>query len=303
MTSMFKIEVATRKKVKLMVGFTGPSGSGKTYSALQMAYGITVDWSKITLIDTENNSASYYAHFGEYNTICLSPEFQPDAYDPRTYVKAIEFVEKNKPDTEVLIIDSMSHEWIGCLELLEKVSKASRSGNSYVAWKEVTPLHNAFIDKMRNSKFHVLATMRAVADYVIEENDKGRKTPKKVELKSTQREGVDYEFGILFDLDMANMARTSKDRTGLFANRGPFQITPDTGKELVAWANSGVEVKEEKKKGVYDMMSEKCNEWLAAKLKTMGVPDALAPEVSALLHDRPATDLEEIVVQMTKVTQ
>lgn len=233
---MFKIEVATRDKVKLMLGLSGPSGSGKTYSALQLAYGITKDWSKIALADTENKSAKYYA--GEKTGPWLHVDFPsttPQAYHPMNWVKLIDLVEK-QPSIDVLILDSISHEWQGKGGALELVDAAQ---NKFGAWKTVTPLHNAFIDKMRQSRLHIIATMRAVQDYVVEENAKGKKEPRKVGLKSNQREGTDYEFGIIFDIEMSHYAKTSKDRTGLFAEMGLFQITPHTGELLMKWANSG----------------------------------------------------------------
>ena len=60
---------ATRKKVKIKMLLTSPTGFGKTYSALLLAYGITGDWSKIAVIDTENDSASLYSYLGAFHTI------------------------------------------------------------------------------------------------------------------------------------------------------------------------------------------------------------------------------------------
>ena len=53
-------ETVTRKKAKLRLALTGVSGAGKTLSALYIAYGITGDWSKIALIDTEHERARFY---------------------------------------------------------------------------------------------------------------------------------------------------------------------------------------------------------------------------------------------------
>jgi hypothetical protein len=208
---MFKKTTASREKVKLMVGLTGPSGSGKTYSALQLAYGITGDWTKVCLGDTENRSALYYAgeKTGPWQHIDFSADMH-DGYHPHNWLKLIEYAESD-PSTEVLILDSISHEWQGrggCLELVD------RQKQGFNGWKVVTPLHSRFIDRMRNSRLHIIATMRAVQDYVIEQNDRGKSAPRKVGLKSNQREGTDYEFGIIFDIEMSHLATASKDRTG-----------------------------------------------------------------------------------------
>jgi KaiC/GvpD/RAD55 family RecA-like ATPase len=66
-----KLKTATRKKDNIKMALLGPSGSHKTYSALQIAYGLCSDWSKIAVVDTENSSAYLYANFGTYNILGL----------------------------------------------------------------------------------------------------------------------------------------------------------------------------------------------------------------------------------------
>lgn len=239
---MFKKSVAEKEKVKLMLALTGPSGAGKTYSALQLAYGIAGDWSKIAVADTENKSALYYAGktTGPWQHIEFSSAM-PKGYHPNNWIKLIEFAESD-PNIEVLILDSISHEWQACLQLIEQFSKTG-AGNSYVQWAKVTPLHNAFIDKMRNSRLHIIATIRSVTEYVLEVNDKGKQAPKKMGMKGKQRDDLDYEFGIIFDIDISHYATSSKDRTSLFLDRAPFKITHDLGKELNDWAKDGHEIR------------------------------------------------------------
>ncbi|MDP3353106.1 MAG: AAA family ATPase [Flavobacteriaceae bacterium] len=101
-----KLQIAKKEQVKLRIGISGASGFGKTYSALLLAYGITDDWTKIAIIDTENNSASLYAHLGDFNVLQLN-----EPYSPERYIEAIRMCEK--ASVEVLIIDSMTHEWQG----------------------------------------------------------------------------------------------------------------------------------------------------------------------------------------------
>lgn len=68
-----QLKKATRHKVKIRMSIASPTGFGKTYGALLIAYGITDDWSKIAVIDSENGSADLYAHLGEYQTLTLTP--------------------------------------------------------------------------------------------------------------------------------------------------------------------------------------------------------------------------------------
>lgn len=236
---MFKASVAEKEKLKIMLGLSGPSGSGKTYSALQLAHGITGSWSRIAFADTENGSALYYAgdRTGPWQHIPFSSTMK-NGYSPENWVKLIDYAESL--DIDALILDSISHEWEGtngCLELVDSLAGKSAFSNG---WKIVTPLHRAFIDKMRHSRLHIVATMRSKQDYVVETNANGKAVPRKVGTKSIQREGSDYEFGLIFDIDMGHFATSSKDRTGLFAGRTPFKIDADTGRELLTWANSGV---------------------------------------------------------------
>jgi len=230
-----QLRKATRQQVKLRVALSGPSGSGKTMSALLMAYGLTGDWSKIAVIDSENRSSELYSHLGEFNVLSLDAP-----YTPERYIKAIEVCE-NEPSIEVVIIDSMTHEWDGKGGLLE--IKDTMSGNSFTNWAKLTPRHNAFIDKMLYSSKHILATLRAKSDYVLVEKN-GKQVPEKVGLKAITREGVEYEFTVYFDMDIKHNATASKDRTSLFMGQPEFQITPATGQMLKEWAESGKDQKQ-----------------------------------------------------------
>ncbi len=87
----------------MRLALAGASGSGKTYSSLLIAYGMTADWSKIAVIDSENCSADLYAHLGNYQVLTL------DNYSPETYIEAISICEQ--AGAEVIIIDSISHCW------------------------------------------------------------------------------------------------------------------------------------------------------------------------------------------------
>jgi hypothetical protein len=278
---VFKKQVAAREQVKLMIGLTGPSGAGKTYSALQLAYGITGDWTKIALADTENRSALYYAgsKTGPWDHIDF-PSTMPQGYHPNNWVNLISFVESD-PKIEVLILDSISHEWQGtggCLQLVESLKAG------FASWKTVTPLHTKFIDRMRQSRLHIIATMRSSQDYVVEQNDKGKATPKKVGLKANQREGTDYEFGIVFDVDISHYASSSKDRTGLFAERGPFVITSDVGRELLSWSREG-----KSKHPIFDKSRKELLEHLGKKYEELNYPDGYCNQLAEALDGQEYT--------------
>jgi len=226
-----KIRKSQRRKAKMKMALQGPSGSGKTYSALLLAHGMTNDWNKITVIDTENNSADLYSHLGEYNVLPLTAPFTPERY-----IQAIEVCEK--AGTEVIIIDSITQEWESILQI-----HSSLPGNSFTNWAKVTPRHNAFIQKILQSPAHVIATSRTKQDYVLSEKN-GKQVPEKVGLKSISREGTDYEFTIVLDVDIKHNASSSKDRTGLFTDQPPIVISEQTGEKIMAWCEQGTSKQE-----------------------------------------------------------
>lgn len=224
------IRKAERRKAKLRLGISAPSGAGKTYSALLMAFGLG---GKVGLIDTEHGSGDLYANLGDYDIIGIEAP-----YTVAKYRAAINEFEQAGYTT--IIIDSLSHAWAGDGGLLDKQGKlADRGTNSFAAWRTITPEHNALVDAMLQSPCHIIATMRAKQEYVLEINDKGKQTPKKVGLAPVQREGMEYEFTVMLDVDMNHIASASKDRTSLFDGQF-FKITAQTGDTLMQWLDMGV---------------------------------------------------------------
>lgn len=229
-----ELKKATRKQVKLRLGLSAVSGGGKTYSALLLANGLVNDWSKIAVIDTENNSASLYSHLGDFNTIELSAP-----YTPERYIQAIKTCED--AGMECIIIDSITHEWDGKGGILEIHS--AMTGNGYTNWSSLTPRHQRFLDSITQSKCHIITTVRRKQDYEMTLNERGKQTPVKVGLKEITREGFEYELTINFNLDEKHNCTASKDRTGLFMDKPFFTITEETGKIIKDWCMQGEEVK------------------------------------------------------------
>lgn len=225
-----ELKRASRTQVKIKMLIAGPSGSGKTYSALLMASGM-VPWEKIAVIDTERGSADLYSDLGPYNTLTLEAPFTPERY-----IEAIETCVKN--GMEFIIIDSITHEWDGVGGILQ--IHESMTGNSYTNWNKLTPRHSKFIDAILQSPVHIITTARSKQDYILTEKN-GKQVPEKVGMKNITREGFDYEVTLAFELDMKHNATAAKDRTKLFIDKFNGPVTPDTGKILLAWCNSGTE--------------------------------------------------------------
>jgi len=226
---MIQLKKAARKQVKLRLGMSAVSGGGKTMSALLLAYGMTNDWSKIAVIDTENGSASLYSDLGEFNTIDLEAPFNPERY-----IESIKMCEN--AGMEVIIIDSITHEWDGkggCLDI------QNAAGGRYQDWAKVTPRHDAFINAILQSKCHIISSVRRKQDYEMTKDSNGKTKVEKAGLKEITREGFEYELTLNFNIEINHQATASKDRTGLFMDKPGFVITSETGKQLMDWCNSG----------------------------------------------------------------
>lgn len=231
---MLQIRKAVRSKAKLRLGISAPSGAGKTYSSLLVASGIG---GKIGLIDTENGSGDLYADLlpDGYDVITLTAPFEP-----RRYIEAVKAFEQ--AGYGVIIVDSLSHAWNGVGGLLDKQGKlADKSGNSWSAWRTVTPEHNALVDALLQSPCHIIATMRSKSEYVQERDEKtGKQVVRKIGMAPIMRDGIEYEFTVFLDLDHQHFASSSKDRTGMFDGQY-FVPGADTGKKLLDWLEAGVE--------------------------------------------------------------
>lgn len=270
------LKKATRTQVKLKLGLFGVSGSGKTMSALRLAYGLCGDWDKIAVIDSEfisdqQTSSELYAGYktrdfsiGEFNIFPLKPP-----YAPERYVNAI--WECEQAGMEVIIIDSISHEWEGqggCLEVAKKFND----------WKDVGPAHTKFIEKIKQSSCHIIACGRVKTKYETFEtvNRQGKDTigVKKMGVGVVSREGFDYELITAFDIDQSHFATTSKDRTGLFSERTPFEINEATGQELLGWVATGnVFIPDEK---------EELKAKIIELIKTKGINKEDLPEITGV---------------------
>lgn len=239
---MFK--KAERKQAKLRLALAGPSGSGKTYSALLLAQGLG---GRIAVIDTEHGSASLYADIADFDALELHAP-----YSPERYVDAITAAEQ--AGYNVLIIDSYSHEWTGsggCLEANEQLAHQKFRGNTWAAWNETTPRHRKLTDKILTSSLHIICTMRSKTETV---QGEGKKILK-LGMKSEQRDGTDYEFTVVLDLTHdGHTAMASKDRTKLFVE--PELISENTGRRLLDWLNSGVNLEARAKELLIDALAD-----------------------------------------------
>jgi len=229
----FVFAPAVKEAEKARLALAGPSGSGKTWSALSIAQGLG---QSIAVIDTEKGSASKYAGDFSFQTLKLY------SYDPRDLPKALSAAAAAQFD--VVIVDSLSHFWMGTDGLLaqvDRITRQSQSKNSWSAWKDANPMEQAMIDALLTFPGHVIVTMRTKTEWVVEEVN-GKKTPTKIGTKPVQRDGIEYEFDLVGDMDLDNTLVVSKTRISSLTGRVITRPDASLGELVREWLSEGVKL-------------------------------------------------------------
>jgi len=231
---MSTFKKATRKGSFARIALIGPSGSGKSYTGLVLASTLAAG-SKVAAIDTERGSLSKYADEFDFDKI------EPETFNPAEYTDLIHAAARE--GYNALLIDSLTHAWAGAggaLEMVDKAAKRSQSNNTYVAWRDVTPLHNQLVDAMISFPGHLVVTLRAKTEYIVEKDEKGRSYPRKVGLAPIQRDGLEYEFDLVGDMNLDNEWIISKSRLRSLQLTGKVIKYPDAAfaKQILNWYQS-----------------------------------------------------------------
>lgn len=225
-----QIQRATKTQAKLRLAIPGPAGAGKTYTALLVAQGIleAMKAEKLPLlIDTEAGSSSKYADIFEFDTILL------ETFHPERYLEAIHTAEK--AGYPVIVIDSLTHAWSGKEGVMEQVDlRKSSQRNQFTAWNEPSKMHQQLIEAILQSPAHIIATMRSKMEYVQEGGE-----IKKLGMAPVQREGTEYEFDVVLDIDIKHNGRIGKTRFAAIADQSIAKPGKEFGKKLHEWLSSG----------------------------------------------------------------
>lgn len=157
--SILNIRPAVREGARLVIGIAGVSGSGKTFTALQLAWGMAKgDSSKVGLLDTENKRGSLYSDIlvgkdGKVNQFMIGDLYAP--FSPQRYSDAIK--EFQQAGVEVLVIDSLSHEWEGeggCEDIAD-------DGGKVANWKKAKREHKRCMNTLLTCDMHIIVCLRA----------------------------------------------------------------------------------------------------------------------------------------------
>ncbi|PEX46133.1 AAA family ATPase [Bacillus thuringiensis] len=263
---MFQVTEAKREKMKAVIGFIGCSGSGKTGSALLTAFGMMQEaypdlseeelWKKIGVIDTEHRRSKLHVGlvYGETKIgNFLHIDFNAP-YTTERYNEAVQVMKK--AGAEVLIIDSLSHNWQGEGGIVE--THGNMAGNSFQNWGKLSSETTKLIKTLTQNNVHILATLRTKTEYVVEPDGNGKMAPRKIGTKPVQKDEMEYEFMLNFVIDIDHIADTSKDNTQMFEGH-PQQITAEVGRKLYKWLELGIDVKaaeENERNALIDQIKE-----------------------------------------------
>jgi hypothetical protein len=224
---------ATRKRARARIALDGPSGSGKTWTALMLASNFG---GPVAVVDTEHESASLYADEFSFDAVA------PPGYDPAWLIKA--FAAAGQAGYATVIVDSLSHFWSGADGMLEQVDRAAKrrgGGNNFAGWKEMRPVERNMIEAMLSYPGHVIVTMRSKTEYVVDDDERGKKVPRKVGLRPDQRDGIEFEFDIVGDLDLEHTLVITKTRCSALADAVIRHPDEGLAKRILDWLNAGAE--------------------------------------------------------------
>lgn len=298
---------AVKEQVKLRLAVDGLAGTGKTYSCLAIAHTLATlireskqGDGRIAVIDSERGSARLYADKFDFDVCEL------DNFSPLAYVETIK--EAEGAGYDIIIADSISHAWAGKNGALEqKDNAAERGGNSWTAWRSVTPKHNALVDAMLQCRAHFMATMRQKMEYV-QDTVNGKTEIKRVGLAAVQREGMEYEFTLVGDIDHSHTMKIAKTRCdGVIDIGDQFERPGEVfARRVWGWMMSGAKPGpslSDLQRAFSDMPRPEFDAVLAQldaidAAATPGALSALAPELAKLKGDVQAEARRRYLVRL-----
>lgn len=227
--AILQIRPAQREGARLVIGLAGQSGSGKTYTAIKLAYGLAGgDGTKVGFLDSENRRGSLYADIVK-TPFLIGDLIAP--FSPARYTEAIR--EFQAAGVEVLVIDSISHEWEGtggCEEI------ANNSPNKVIGWANAKAQHKRMMNVLLQSDMHVIVCIRAKEK--VDFSDP--KNPKAMGVQPICEKNFMFEMtASLMMEDRGYTQRITKVPDDLLPILGRTEgyITEEDGAALAAWVN------------------------------------------------------------------
>lgn len=275
--AVLNIRQAKRSGSKVVLGVAGPSGSGKTLTALYIAEGLASHPSKIGLLDTENKRGELYSD--ELSAPFLIGDLYPP-FSPERYADAIK--EFQDAGVEVLVIDSVTHEWEGtggCIEIADAAGK--------LGWNQGKSRHKKFMNVLLQSNMHIIVCVRAR-----EQMDfRNPKQPVSLGIQPVQEKNFMFEMTasvLMFNegthqqhLKMPKALKAAfGDPNGTGGHQGYIGV--EQGRAIRDWVDSGETINEELEKWKSAMQLETENGVAALQAAWKKMPQAVMKKMKPL---------------------
>ncbi|WP_311208769.1 MULTISPECIES: AAA family ATPase [unclassified Aeromicrobium] len=225
---------AVREARHARVALSGPSGSGKTYTALLIAHQLG---ERIAVIDTERRSAGTYVGVNGWSFDHHAPPF----FAPGSLTQLLGDAAESGHD--VVVVDSLTQYWSGPDGMLELADSLKTRNDVRSGWNEARPIERQMFNALATYPGHVIVTHRVKTEHVVDVAEDGRKVARVIGLKPEQRDGIEYEFDIVADLDEQHHLQVTKSRVPeVPAGRYPDAASPAFTGALTTWCADGVRV-------------------------------------------------------------
>lgn len=249
---------AKREACKASIMIEGLPGRGKTGLALDIAYALTNDWSKVFMVDTENDSAKLFEGLmsaqgnkfepWKHGSLTADVGFSPGNY--LAYRTAA-----IRLGALACIFDSASHAWNYKGGVLDLVSQAKANNpryakDNYAAWGDeiVVREKNDLLEMIRAS-IHMITTVRVKERFEYSQ-DEGKTKLVSLGEQQIQQADLKYEPDLVLhmlrpgknrDTLVAPLARVIKSRYAIFEEDQEYEFTPALLAQLREYLDQGVD--------------------------------------------------------------
>lgn len=224
----FMFKRATKEEIKARVALIGPPGSGKTFTALKMGK-VLAQGKRVRAIDTEKRSSNRYAGLFNFDVAYLN------TYEPSMYIAAQRAAVADG-ECGCLIVDSASHCWEDEGGILDQVDAR---GGKFEAWKDMKPQMRDLVNSWLECPVHLIVTFRSKVEYVVEENEKGKKVPRKIGLAPRFKDTIEFELDIVGMLNEENTLSITKTRCHLLSKAVIKEPGEDFARTILDWTADG----------------------------------------------------------------
>lgn len=254
LSKVLQFRDATRTQAKACIAIEGLSGLGKSGLALAIARTLAGDdWKKVFAVDTENKSLDLFEGLQLHTGDKIAPFKKLDLLPSHGYAPSNYLVCKEnaiKAGALAIVNDSITHMWQMTGGILQSVSEIERkSGNKYTAWGTPTIIEekNAIYDVVRDSRIHVISTIRIKEKHELVMED-GKNKVKSLGEQQIFMPDFKYEPDLVLRMvspgapnGTAPVAEVIKTRYAIFSVGENYSFTEDLIKQLKAYLEEGAD--------------------------------------------------------------